>query len=96
MKCGNRVKNTYHHNIRSSHMDSETLCQKIDKINLQYFGHIARRGGDNLEKIIALGLVEGKRKSNRQKLRLGDGIREITGLDVCTASLYAQDTFRYG
>ncbi|XP_071944573.1 uncharacterized protein [Antedon mediterranea] len=67
------------------------LCQKVDKIKLQYFGHIARREGDNLEKIIAQGHVEGKRKRGRQKIRWTDGIREITGLDVCTASRYAQD-----
>ncbi len=35
-----------------------TLCQRIDKINLQYIGHIARREDDNLEKIIAQGHVE--------------------------------------
>ena len=38
-----------------------TLCQKIDKIKLQYFGHIARRRGDNLEKIIAFRRVSAKR-----------------------------------
>ena len=68
-----------------------TLCQKIDKIKLQYFGHIARREGDNLEKIITQGHVEGKRKRGRQKTRWSDGIKEITGLNVCTASRYAQD-----
>ena len=67
------------------------LCQKIDKMKLQYFGHIARREGDNLEEIIVQGHVEGKRKRGRQKLRWSDVIKEITGLDVCTASRYAQD-----
>ena len=60
-------------------------------MKLQYFGHIARREGDNLEEIIVQGHVEGKRKRGRQKLRWSDVIKEITGLDVCTASRYAQD-----
>ncbi len=69
-----------------------TLCQKIIKIKLQYFGHIAKREGDNLEKVIVQGHygVEGKRKRGRQQIRYSDGVREITGLDVCTASRYAQ------
>ncbi len=66
-----------------------TLCQKIDKIKLQYFGHIARREGDNLEKIIAQGHVEGKRKRGRQNIRWSDGIREIPGVDVSKAYRYA-------
>ena len=53
------------------------------------FGYIAR-GGDNLEKIIALGLVEGKAKAWWQNIKWSDGIREITGLDVCTASRHAR------
>ncbi len=60
-----------------------TLCQKIDKIKLQYFCHIARRGGDNLQTWkrllhLGIGLVEGKRKRGGQKIRWSDGIREIT------------------
>ncbi|CAH2230531.1 jg8859 [Pararge aegeria aegeria] len=35
-----------------------TTCLKR---TLEYFGHIARRDGDNLEKIVVTGKVEGKR-----------------------------------
>ena len=69
----------------------QSQCQKIDHKKLQHFGHIARREGDNLEKIMVQGHVEGKRKRGRQKIRWSDVIKEITGLDVCTASRYAQD-----
>ncbi|PIK33998.1 endonuclease-reverse transcriptase [Apostichopus japonicus] len=68
-----------------------TLCQKIDKNKLQYFGHISRREGDNLEKIITQGHVEGHRKRGRPKVRWADGIKEITGMNICAAHRFAQD-----
>ncbi|PIK43880.1 endonuclease-reverse transcriptase [Apostichopus japonicus] len=68
-----------------------TLCQKIDKNKLQYFGHISRREGDNLEKTITQGHVEGQRKRGRPKIRWADGIKEITGMNICAAHRYAQD-----
>ncbi len=71
-----------------------TLCQKIDKIKLQYFGHIARREGDNLDKIIAQGHVEGKRKSVVGKILDGVMVSERSQdwmLAKPIAMRYAQD-----
>ena len=50
------------------------LFNAIVKQKLQYFGHIARREGDNLEKPIMFGFLEGKRGRGRQKL---DGLMEL-------------------
>ena len=43
------------------------------KLNLQYFGHLMRRG-DSLEKTLMLGGVGGRRKRGRQRMRWLDGI----------------------
>ena len=49
---------------------------------LRYFGHIARRGGPNLEKVVMQGKIEGKRKQGRPKCRWIDQIKTITGLSI--------------
>ena len=67
------------------------LCQKIIRNKLQYFGHISRREGDCLEKIIVQGMMEGHRRRGRQKTRWIDGIRDYTGLSVTAAYRRAQD-----
>ena len=66
--------------------------QTILKQKLQYFGHIARREGDNLEKLIMFGLVEGKRSKGRQKPRWTDGIATLT--KDSTYSCYIRATKR--
>ena len=71
--------------------ENVSLCQRMDKNKLQYFGHIARREGDSLEKIIIQGKMEGRRKRGRQKTRWLDGIKNITGMDIDTAYRCAQD-----
>ncbi|XP_030834393.1 uncharacterized protein LOC105441778 [Strongylocentrotus purpuratus] len=68
-----------------------TLCQNKDKNKLQYFEHIYRIEGDNLEKIITRGHVEGQRRRCKPKVRWADGIKEITGMNICTAHRYTQD-----
>ena len=67
------------------------LCHKIVRNKLQYFGHISRREGDCLEKIIVQGMMEGQRRRGRQKTRWTDGIKESTGLSVTAAYRIAQD-----
>ena len=67
------------------------LYQKIVHNKLQYFGHISRREGDCLEKIIVQGMMEGQRRRGRQKTRWTDGIKESTGLSVTAAYRIAQD-----
>ena len=38
------------------------------KLKLQYFGHLMQRA-DSLEKTLALGKIEGKRRRGRQRMR---------------------------
>ena len=71
--------------------DRPTLSSKINKNKLQYFGHISRREGDNLEKIFMQGCVAGSRRRGRQKLRWTDGIKELTGLSINVAYRSALD-----
>ena len=58
--------------------EKNRLFNAIVKQKLQYFGHIARREGFNLEKLIMFGIVQGKRSIGRQKLRWIDGIASLT------------------
>ena len=43
------------------------------KLNLQYFGHLMRRG-DSLEKALMLGGIGGRRRRGQQRMRWLDGI----------------------
>ena len=43
------------------------------KLKLQYFGHLMQRA-DSLEKTLVLGMIEGGRRSDRQRMRWLDGI----------------------
>ena len=80
--------------VRSIIGDQPSLVSRIDKHKLQYFGHISRRSGDNLEKIIiSQGSFEGKHKSGRPKLRWTDGLKEITGHSL--NALYRLTNDRY-
>ena len=45
------------------------------KLKLQYFGHLMQRT-DSLEKTLKLGKIEGRRRSNRQRMRWLDGITD--------------------
>ena len=42
-------------------------------LKLQYFGHLMRRT-DSLEMTLMLGMIEGRRRSRRQRMRWLDGI----------------------
>ena len=43
------------------------------KLKLQYFGHLMRRA-DSFEKTLMLGMIEGRRRRGRQRMRWFDGI----------------------
>ena len=43
------------------------------KLKLQSFGHLMRRV-DSLEKTLILGMIGGRRRRGRQRMRLLDGI----------------------
>ena len=45
------------------------------KLKHQYFGHLMQRT-DSLEKILMLGKIEGRRRKERQRMRLLDGITD--------------------
>ena len=77
--------------VRNQIGEHASMCQKIDRSKLAYFGHISRRDGDNIEKIIMQGHVEGSRRRGRQKLRWTDGIKQSTGLSLVAAHRLAQD-----
>ena len=45
------------------------------KLKLQYFGHQLRRA-DSFEKTLMLGMIEGRRRRGRQRVRWLDGITD--------------------
>ena len=51
------------------------MCRKITlgENRLQYFGHLMRRA-DSLEKTLMLRNIEGRRKTDQQRIRWSDGI----------------------
>ena len=54
------------------------------KLKLQYFGHLMRRV-DSLEKTLMLGVIEGRRRRGRQRMRRLDGITDL--MDVSLSEL---------
>ena len=50
------------------------------KLKLQYFGHLMRRA-DLLEKTPMLGKIEGKRRSERQRVRWLDSISDSINMN---------------
>ena len=50
-------------------------------LKLQYFGHLMRRV-DSLEKTLMLGMIEGRRRRGRQRMRWLDGITDSMGVSL--------------
>lgn len=58
---------------------------------LKYFGHIARRNPDSLEKLMVVGQVDGKRPRGRSPTRWSDLVKKLTGQPVSKAIKTAED-----
>ena len=51
------------------------------KLKLQYFAHLMRRV-DSFEKTLMLGKIEGGRRRGQQRMRLSDGIIDLTDMSL--------------
>ena len=51
------------------------------KLKLQYLGHLMQRS-DSLEKTLVLGMIEGGRRSGRQRMRWLDGITDLMDMSL--------------
>ena len=51
------------------------------KLKLQYFSHLMRRA-NSLEKILMLGMIEGRRRRGRQRIRWLNGIIDSTDVSL--------------
>ena len=51
------------------------------KLNLQYFGHLMWRAA-SLEKTLMLGMIKGRRRRGRQRMRWLDGITDSTDMGL--------------
>ena len=72
---------------------SKRLLHTISILILSYFGHIARRKGNNLEKVIMQGMIEGKRRKGRPRSRRIDQIRSAIGLPLRDCYALAEDRY---
>lgn len=62
---------------------------------LEFFGHIARKPGDNLQKLIVTGKVEGKRQRGRSLMRWSDQIRSTLDINMSDAVHVAESRSRW-
>ena len=70
------------------------LLSHVRSQMMKYFGHIARRGGDSLEKVIQ-GCIEGRRKPGRPRTRWIDQIKSMVGCPLHELYNLAQDRQRW-
>ena len=51
------------------------------KLKLQYFGHLMRKV-NSLEKTLMLGMIEGRRRRGRERMRWLDGITDLIDMSL--------------
>lgn len=71
------------------------LLSLVHSQMLSYFGHIARREGDSLEKVIMQGRVEGNRKPGRPRTRWIDQLKSMVRCPLQELYNLAQDRQRW-
>ncbi|PZC71172.1 hypothetical protein B5X24_HaOG213942 [Helicoverpa armigera] len=76
--------------LRELKISSRLSTECLRKV-LQYFGHIARKDGGNLERLIVTGKVDGKRPRGRSPIRWSDQIRFALDSTVHSALHTARD-----
>ena len=74
---------------------NKRLIGKINAQTLAYFGHIARRQHDCLEKVILQGKIEGSRRRGRPKARWIDRIKSLVGQSLPTTYQLAADRMKW-
>ena len=73
--------------MRSNYSDLKEISPEYSledlmlKLKLQYFGHLIQRT-DSLEKTLMLGMIEGRRRRRRQRMRWLDGITDSMDMSL--------------